>query len=132
MNKGQKAFLEEWLNTHDRIKSLAAGGYQTDNRQTAMIQFRRLMQREDIQDALKHRDTRQTDTERDELTAFCWEGIRDTGITTKDKASLARLLSQLKGWDKEPKHDDDELQPPTFQFMPFQPEGCGPVVPDDV
>lgn len=136
MNTAQELFVNEWLRTHDRIKALAAAGYQTDKRTTAMVQFRRLMQREDIKAAINPNGTRtsspdipeKTD-ELSEMIRICWDEIRDTGTTTKDRASLARLLASLRGWDKQEKETPDTL-PPTFQYMPFTPSEVAEAVPE--
>ena len=132
MNSKHQAFVDAWVATHDRANSLSAAGYQTENKHSALVQFRRLMQREDIKAAIEQQDSGDFSDKKARFMSLCWDKINDDMVSTKDQTSMARLFATLSGWDKDVKHDDDELMPPTFQFMPFQPKDCGPVVPESV
>lgn len=135
MTAAHRMFAEEWIRSHDRVKALKAGGYATHNRVSYMGQFRRLIGREDIKaviTAASIKDNRHNmPKDIAQAVKVCWDTIGSEGATARDKSAILGVLTKLEGWDKQEKADDD-VKPPTFAYMPFQPVGFGPVVPDEV
>ena len=120
MNGNQKLFVEEWLRSQDRISALKAGGYQTDKRTSAMMCFRRLMEREDVKAAIDEQHILEnpgTQDEIDKAIGICWKKIGEGG---REASTFMGHLLKLKGWDKSTK-DTGDTEPPTFANMPFAP-----------
>ena len=120
MNGNQELFVEDWIRNRDRISALQAGGYQTSNRQTAMICYRRLMQRDDVKAAIREHDLIENprdQAEIDKAIEVCWAMINKGG---REASTFMGHLLKLKGWDKASR-DDGEADPPTFANMPFTP-----------
>jgi phage terminase small subunit len=132
MNTAHQLFVDEWVRSQDRLKALTAAGYQTANRQTAMVQFRRLMQREEVRAAIKTAKDAKSPQEMDEIDraiAVCWDTIDGDTAQARDKSALLGVLTKLRGWDKVTKVEED-VKPPTFQFMPFSPADSTSTVPE--
>jgi len=123
MNTKQKLFVEAWLESKDRLTALEAAGYRISSRVNANVQFRRLIEREDVKLAIARAECGETPVDEEGKQAIvdiCWAQIRNDKLSAKDRSAFVSTLTKLQGWDKQVKVKT-ELLPPTFTNMPFTP-----------